>query len=121
MGKTHLQQGTGHEIGKIIREIMLNKQAKSLGELIGSSNTEFANLADAARLRADLSEYLRNNLDKSLADGFVHCNIRDDGTLVVIATSSEWASRLRFEAQQFIDLCRKQGTLVRTVKVRVSA
>ena len=56
MGKTHLQQGTGHEIRKILREIMLKKQAKSLGELIGSSDTEFANLADAARLRADLSD-----------------------------------------------------------------
>jgi hypothetical protein len=121
MGKTHLQQGTDHEIGKIFREIMLKKQAKSLAELIGSSNTEFANLADAARLRADLSNYLRNNMDKSLADGFVHCNIRDDGTLVIIATNSEWASRLRFEAHQFIDLCRKRGTLVQTVKVRVSA
>jgi hypothetical protein len=121
MGKTHLQQGTGHEFSKIFREIMLKKSAKSLGELIGSSNTEFANLADAARLRADLSEYLRNNMDKGLADGFVHCNIRDDNTLVIIATNSEWASRLRFEAQHFIDLCRKQGTLVQTVKVRVSA
>jgi hypothetical protein len=120
MGKTHLQQGTGHEIGKIYQEIMLKKQAKSLGELIGSSDTEFANLADAARLRADLSDYLRNNMDKSLVQGFMHCNIRDDGTLVIIATSSEWASRLRFEAHQFIDLCRGQGTLVQTVKVRVS-
>jgi len=56
-----------------------------------------------------------------LSGGFSHCNIREDGTLVIIATSPEWASRLRFETQPFIDLCRQQGTLVRNVKVRVSA
>lgn len=99
---------------------MLNKQAKSLAELIGSSDTGFANLAGAARLRANLSDYLRNNIDKSLTGGFVHCNIRDGNTLIIIASSPEWASRLRFEAQQFIDLCRKQEVLVETVKVRVS-
>ena len=98
---------------------MLNKHAKSLAELIGSSDTGFANLADAAQLRANLSDYLRNNIDKSLTGGFVHCNIRDGNTLIIIASSPEWASRLRFEAQQFIDLCRKQEVLVETVKVRV--
>jgi len=116
-----LQQGTGHENGIFIQEIMLNKHAKSLAELIGSNNTEFANLADEARLRADLGDYLRKNIDPSLAGGIAHCNIRNDDTLIVIATSPEWASRLRFEAQQFIDLCRKRDILIRTVKVRVSA
>ena len=81
MGKTHLQQGTGHENGKIYQEIMLKKQAKSLGELIGSSDTEFANLADAARLRADLSEYLRNNRDKSLARALC---------IATVATMAHW-------------------------------
>ena len=100
---------------------MSNKHAKSLAQLIGSSDTAFAGLADAARLRADLGDYLRKNLDPSLAGGLSHCNIRDDDTLIIIATSPEWASRLRFESQQFINLCRKRGILVRAVKVRVSA
>jgi len=100
---------------------MLNKHAKSLAELLSSADTGFASLAEAARLRADLSDYLRKNIDPSLAGGFSHCNIREDGTLVIIATSPEWASRLRFETQPFIDLCRQQGTLVRNVKVKVSA
>ena len=100
---------------------MLKKHAKSLAELIVSTDTGFGNLANAAQRRADLSDYLRNNIDPALSGGFSNCNISDDGTLVIIATSPEWASRIRFETQPFIDLCRQQGTLVRTVKVRVSA
>ena len=77
---------------------MSNKHAKSLAQLIGSSDTPFGGLADAARLRADLGDYLRKNLDPSLAGGLSHCNIRDDDTLIIIATSPEWASRLRSKA-----------------------
>lgn len=100
---------------------MLKKQAKSLADLIASADTKFGGLADAAQQRAELSDYLRKNIDQSIAGGISHCNIRDDDILVIIATSPEWASRLRFETQQFIGLCRKRGTLIRTVKVRVSA
>ena len=48
---------------------MLKKHAKSLAELIGSSDGDFANLASEARLRADLSDYLRKNIDNSLQNG----------------------------------------------------
>ena len=116
-----LQQGTGHEIEKRRLEIMLKKQAKSLAELIGSDGSGFAQLADAARLRADLGDYLRNNLDPELSGGVVHCNIRDDDTLTVTAASPEWAARLRFEGQKIIGLCRKRGMTVRNIKVRVGS
>jgi hypothetical protein len=94
---------------------------KSLADLIGSSSSGFGKLADVARQKASLSDFLRSSLDKELAGGFVHCNIRDDGTLVVFASSSAWAARLRFATQQFTDLCRKQGLQVQSVKVRVSS
>jgi len=59
-------------------------------------------------------------LDQSLAEGFVHCNIRDDGTLVVMASSPAWAARLRFEGEQLKAICKNRGIDVQSVKVRVT-
>ena len=95
---------------------MLNNKPKSLADIIRVGESQFGRLADAAQLQADLSNYLRNNLDKSLAQGFVHCNMRDDATLVISATGPEWAARLRFESQLIIELCSKRGLDVRNVK-----
>lgn len=89
--------------------------------LIGSANSGLAKLADAARVRTDLSDYMRKHLDSSLAAGFRHCNIRDDETLVVTATSPEWAARLRFASAQFLELSQEHGLQVKNVKVRVGA
>jgi len=99
---------------------MSKSKAKSLAELAGSTDTGLGRLAEAARLRTDLGDFLRNRLDSKLAPGFVHWNIRDDDTLVVIATSPEWASRLRFETETLLSLCRERGLSVTTVKVRVN-
>jgi hypothetical protein len=46
---------------------MLNNKPKSLADIISVGQSQFGKLADTARLQADLSDYLRNNLDKSLA------------------------------------------------------
>lgn len=100
---------------------MSTSKPKSLADIIGAQSSEFGQLAEAAQLRANLSDYLRNNLEDSLAAGLVHCNIHDDGTLVVLASSPEWAARLRFESQQFLDLCKQQKLAVRAIKFRVSS
>jgi hypothetical protein len=100
---------------------MSSKELKPLAGLITSANSGLAKLADAARLRADLSDYMRKRLDSSLAAGFRHCNIRDDDTLVVTATSPEWAARLRFASAQFVELSQERGLSVKNVKVRVGA
>ena len=46
-------------------------------------------------------------------------NIRDDGDLVVLASSSAWAAKLRFEADALIEAARKTGATVTTCTVRV--
>jgi hypothetical protein len=98
---------------------MSNKELKPLASLLGAANSSLAKLADAAQQRTDLSDYMRKNLDASLTGGFMHCNVRDDETLVVTATSPEWAARLRFAAADFLLLSRKRGLSVKAVKVRV--
>ena len=99
---------------------MSNKEAKSLADIASSTDTGLGRLAAAAQQRTELGEHLRKRLDPSLAAGFVHCNIRDDSTLVVIAASPEWAARLRFESSQLLAICREHGVNLSSVKVRVA-
>ena len=93
---------------------------KSLSELIAAKTGALSGLADQARLREDLSDYLRKSLPPELAEGFVHCNLGERNTLVIVASTPAWASRLRFESNRFIELCAAQGTPVMTVKIRVA-
>lgn len=94
--------------------------SKSLSELIAASGSPLGKLADEAQRRTALADHLRTGLGTELGSGLAHCNLREDGTLVVLATSPEWAARLRFESAQLIQLCRQQGTPVCAVKVRVA-
>jgi hypothetical protein len=98
---------------------MSNGTSKSLSDIIASSDGALSGLAREARLREDLSTYLRKHLPEPLTGGFLHCNLRDEGLLVVLATSPEWASRLRFEADRIRQICADQGTEVTSVRVRV--
>ena len=99
---------------------MFTNKSKSLSELISAPSGGLSGLAEAARVRAELSDYLRKHLDPSVAPGLIHCNIRDDQTLVVLAASPAWAARLRFEAGQLMALCKQCGVEASAVKVRVS-
>ena len=94
---------------------------KSLSELLTEKTGTLGDLAAQAQLREDLAGYLRKHLPPELAGGLLHCNLADDATLVVIASSPEWAARLRFESQRFMELCRTHGTRVAQVKIRVAA
>ena len=49
----------------------------------------------------------------------VAANIRDDGTLVVLASSSAWAARLRFESERLMAAARGSGKTVLSCSVRV--
>jgi hypothetical protein len=94
---------------------------KSLSELLAAQNSSIANLADRAQQKVALSDHLRTQLPENLAGGFVHCNLRDDGTLAVIASSSECAARLRFETEEFSRICTALGITISGIKVSVSS
>jgi hypothetical protein len=47
-------------------------------------------------------------------------NVRDDGELVVLASSPAWAAKLRFEADSLMAAARQSGANVTSFKVRVS-
>ena len=98
---------------------MSNSTSKSLSALIASKGGSLNALAREARLREDLSTHLRTHLPEPLATGFLHCNLKKGGVLVVLAASPEWASRLRFESERIRQLCADQGTEVTSIRVRV--
>ncbi len=99
---------------------MLRSKPKSLSELISRADTPLSQLAQEARRRTDLSDFLRKKLPPELAAGLTHCNFHADGTLMLLASSPERAARLRFEAEQVRQLCMEHGTNVTQIKVRVS-
>jgi hypothetical protein len=100
--------------------IMLKKQPKPLSELVGEPGSVLSRLAREANRRISLADDLRQNLKDELGDSFSHCNLRDDGTLVLVTTSPEWAARLRFESATILEICRRREPGVLNVKVRVS-
>jgi hypothetical protein len=99
---------------------MLRKKPKSLSELIGGVDSALGSLAQEARRRSDLGDFLRKQLPPDLAEGLVYCNFQADDTLVLIASRPEWAARLRFEADRVKELCREYGNPVERIKVRVA-
>ncbi len=93
---------------------------RGLGELL-AANTPLGALARAASSRLDLADSVRQQLSPTLAAAVSNCNLRGDGTLVVSATSSEWAARLRFEADGILAGCRRDWPAAARVVFRVGS
>ncbi len=68
----------------------------------------------------ELTEVLARSLPPEQAEGIVAANLREDGELVVIATTSAWASRLRYETDTLLKAARSVGIEVHTCRIRVS-
>lgn len=100
---------------------MSKSKPKSLSAIVQSQQSALGALAAAAELRTGLSAEVRNALAPDLAAGLEHCNVRADGTVVVTASSPEWAARLRFEGGTIMAACQAAGHQVERVKVRVRA
>lgn len=91
---------------------------RGLGELL-ATDSALKQLARTAGRQIELAECVRQQLPADLAGIIVACNLRADGTLVVTATSPEWASRLRFEAGTILAGCRPSWPAAARVQVRV--
>lgn len=99
---------------------MLKKEPKPLSALVHEAGSPLHKLAAEAHRRVSLTDHMRNQLPESLSAGVLACNIRSDGTLVVIASSPEWANRLRFESVQLLQIGRRLEPQVQRVKLRVA-
>ena len=79
-----------------------------------------ASVIRRARELGELTDALSKALPEEYAGAVVAANLRDDGNLVVIAASSAWASRLRYEADTLLAAARDAGLDPVGCRVRVS-
>ena len=80
-------------------------------------------LGDIIRHAQDMGELvqsLQQQLPEETAANIIAANVRDDGELVVLASSPAWAAKLRFEADVLMAAARQSGAEVSSCKVRVS-
>ena len=68
----------------------------------------------------ELTTALRNELPAAAGQNLLAANLRENGELILICSSSAWASRLRFESDRLIAAARKAGLDIRSCKVVVS-
>lgn len=99
--------------------LMSNSAPKPLSSLIQDRDSQVHKLLVEARARIDLAERMRAVLPPELAERLTGCNLRADGTLVVLTAGPEWASRFRFESDRLLAICRKQFPDTRRIRIAV--
>jgi hypothetical protein len=99
----------------------ISMSVKSLEELLKASAAGgLGDVVRHARDMGDLVQLLQNSLPSEQRAAISAANIRDDGELVILANSSAWASRLRYETDALMNAARKTGKTVNKCSVRVS-
>lgn len=97
---------------------MAHDELKNL--LNPSTGGDLGALVRRAKEMGELTHLLCDCLGDEYAGALVAANLRDDGELVVIAASSAWASRLRYEADKLLAAARRHGLKPTGCRVRVS-
>ena len=93
---------------------------KSLEELLkASTDGSLGEVVRHARDMGDLVQILQDSLPDGQQAAISAANIRDNGELVVLANSSAWASRLRYETDVMMAAARSTGKEVNRCTVRV--
>lgn len=94
---------------------------KQLGNLLNPSNGgDLSDIVRRARDMGELTQVLARALPEEHAEGIVAANVRNGGELVVIAATSAWASRLRYEADALLKAAQDAGVDAHTCRIRVS-
>ena len=94
---------------------------KSIENLLNPNDD--GGLGDLVRHARDMGELvhtLQQALPEDMTTSICAANIRDDGELVVLASTPAWAAKLRFEANTLIKAARQSGAEITSCKVRVS-
>ena len=94
---------------KSLENLLKTSQDKGLGDVI-----------QRARDMGDLAQILQDSLPEPQRHAISAANIRADGELVILASSSAWASRLRYEEDTLLAAARAVGHSVSRCSVRVA-
>jgi hypothetical protein len=103
------------------QEFMSNTGPKTLAELSQRAETAFGKLARESSRRSDLTAYLCGRLPAELASGVDLCSVGQGGLLTVLCHGPAWASRLRFETEQILTICREREPGIINVQIKVSS
>jgi hypothetical protein len=91
-----------------------------LDKLLNSgSGDRLETLVRRAQNMVDLVQILRAALPADAAPQLLAANLREQGELVLICSSSSWAARLRFESEAVLRAARKAGLSARSCSVKV--
>jgi hypothetical protein len=85
-----------------------------------SDDGDLAQIVKRAREMGELTHVLSKALPDEYAGAIVAANLREDGDLVVIAASSAWASRLRYETDKLLTTARAAGLEPSSCRIRVT-
>ncbi len=97
---------------------MAKNELKNL--LNPSAGGDLGQIVRRAREMGELTHVLCKALPDEYAGAIVAANLRDNGDLVVIATSSAWASRLRYETDTLLAAARDSGLSPTACRIRVT-
>ena len=94
---------------------------KNLKNLINSkSSSELDKIIQTTADMQLLTTALKEVVTQEISEHLVAANVRDNGELVVICTSSAWASRLRFESKTLISTAQNSGFDASRIRVTVT-
>ena len=93
---------------------------KRLGNLLNPNDDGgLGEIIRHARDMGTLAQALQDALPPETAQSIRAANIRDNGELVVLTSSSAWAAKLRFETDALIEAASATGATVSSCTVRV--
>ncbi len=85
-----------------------------------SDDGDLGKIVRRAREMGELTHVLSKALPAEYAGAIVAANLREDAALVVIAASSAWASRLRYETDTLLAAARASGLEPASCRIRVT-
>jgi len=97
---------------------MASKELKNL--LNPSTGGDLGSIVKRARKMGELTHALCDGLPDDYAGAIIAANLRENGDLVVIAASSAWASRLRYETDALLTAARGAGLSPSSCRIRVT-
>ena len=94
---------------------------KKLENLLNSgASGNLEKLIQTAQDMDSLTSALRSALVREMGENLLAANVRDDGALVLICSSSAWASRIRFESDALLGAAKSAGFEADSVRVMVT-
>lgn len=86
-----------------------------------SSGQGLDKIVQRAQNMDEIAHKLRLVLEPDLAEQIRAVNVREDGELIIVCSSSAWAARLRYDSKQLVAAARELGADVTRCRVRVGS